>query len=439
MDRAPAEPLTTAHRRRWPGAVRGWPLWRVEPRLRGYVLSVITTSAAATATAAAFTSWRVSDAVLYALLLGFGAVTIEAVRRVGEPAGSIKDAHGVWQLATAVLLPPFYALTASVVVFLLTQWRVRRTLAYRRVFSAAAIGLSYGTASLAFHIAWHQATVIPAGPAGMLAWRPATWVVLASAAAALRWMLNNVLVLAAVRLDDPAISVRDMLGGSDGICNDVAEGCVGVLVAGAAIFSPVMLIVALPCGTVLQRSARHSQLLQASRTDAKTGLLSAATWQREAGVQVTRAARTCTPLAVAMIDIDHFKRVNDTWGHLAGDAVLVCVANILKAGMRDYDLAGRFGGEEFTVLLPHADQAEALRIAERLRARLATIPLPADPPAPVDPAHITVSIGVAALGPGITDLTDLLTAADAALYRAKNAGRNTVRLAGHPPQPEQTA
>ena len=75
-------------------------------------------------------------------LLAFGAITVETLRRVGEPAGSIKDAHGVWQLATAVLLPPFYAVTAAIVVFTLTQWRVRRSVAYRRVFSTAAIGLS---------------------------------------------------------------------------------------------------------------------------------------------------------------------------------------------------------------------------------------------------------------------------------------------------------
>jgi diguanylate cyclase (GGDEF)-like protein len=437
MDRAPAQPITAA-RPWWPGVIRGWPLWRLEPRLLGYVLAVIAASVAATVTAAMYTSWRVSDAVLYLLLLVFGAVFVEAVRRVGEAAGSNKDAHGVWQLTIAVLLPPFYALTAAAVMFALSQWRVRRSLAYRRVFSAAAYGLANGAASLAFHASWHRPALVLPHPGVLVSWQSLAWVTFATIAAALRWVINNVLVLAAVRLDDPTTSVRDMLGGTDGIWNDIAEGCVGVVVAGAAIFSPAMLIVALPCGTLLQRSSRHSQLLQASRTDPKTGLLSAVTWQREADVQVARAVRTRTPLAVAMIDIDHFKRVNDTWGHLTGDGVLLDVAKTLTAAMRDYDLAGRFGGEEFTVLLPHADEAEALRIAERLRARLATVALPSDNPSSSDTPHITVSIGVAALSQGITDLTELLTAADSALYRAKNAGRNTVRLAGHPPaKPEE--
>ncbi|HEY2442992.1 MAG TPA: GGDEF domain-containing protein [Streptosporangiaceae bacterium] len=395
---------------------------------------MIAAGAAALAVAVALTPWRLSDVILYAFLLAFGAVTVEAIRPVGEPAGSIKDAHGVWQLAAAVLLPPFYALAAAALVFALHQWRVRRSLAYRRVFSAAAVGLSYGAASLAFHAAWHRPAFAPSGHAGLLAWGPLTWMLLAIAVGCLRWTLNSALVLAAVKLDDPSARIRDLLGGNDGLYNDIAEGSVGVLVALSAAVSPLMLIVALPCGTLLQRSARHSQLVQASRTDAKTGLLSAVTWQREAAVQVARSIRTRTPLSVAMVDIDHFKAVNDTYGHLAGDGVLQAVARILTAGMREYDLAGRFGGEEFTLLLPHADAAEAIRIAERLRVALAAIPIPApaDPP-PGDPPHITVSIGVASIVEGVTDLTDLLAAADTALYRAKRSGRNAVRLAGSPP------
>jgi diguanylate cyclase (GGDEF)-like protein len=235
------------------------------------------------------------------------------------------------------------------------------------------------------------------------------------------------------------VRAGQVLGGQEGLYNDAAEGCVGVLVAAAVTVTPLLLAVALPCGMLLNRSARHAQLVHASRTDAKTGLLTASAWQREAAVQVTRARRTHTPIAVAMVDIDHFKAVNDTYGHLAGDAVLAAVAAALSGGMREYDLAGRFGGEEFTLLMPHADATEALRIAERLRAILACIPVPASTPPGQDPPRITASLGVAVLGPGLTDLTDLLAAADTALYRAKHAGRNTVRLAGQPAQTETTA
>jgi diguanylate cyclase (GGDEF)-like protein len=383
--------------------------------------------AASIAVATAFTHWRLNDALLYGFLLGFGAVTVETIRRAGEPIGSPRDAHGVWELATAVLLPPFYALTAPVVVLALTQWRVRRTLAYRRVFSAAAVGLSYGAASFTFHAAWNRPSLLPASTPLL-----ALWVALALGCGVVRFAANYALMFTAVRLDDPAIKLRDMLGGRDGLYNDAAELCMGVLVAFAAGVAAVTLFVALPCGILLQRSASHTQLVRASRTDAKTGLLSAAAWQREAAVQITRAVRTKAPVAVAMVDIDHFKQVNDTYGHLAGDAVLAGVAAALNGGLREYDLAGRFGGEEFSLLLPDTDVDEAVRVAERLRLILSRIAIPAQSADGQD-AHITVSIGVAVLAPGLNDLTDLLAAADSALYRAKRAGRNLVRLAGAPP------
>jgi diguanylate cyclase (GGDEF)-like protein len=405
--------------------VKAWPIWALKPALRGYVLAVIVAGAAATVAAATTTSWRASDGFLFSLLLVFGAITVETLRRVGEPAGSIKDAHGVWQLATAVLLPPFYAVTAAIVVFSLTQWRVRRSVAYRRVFSTAAIGLSYGAASVFFH------AVRPGLPGPGRGREALAWVALAAAAALLRWAINNALVLAAVRLDDPAARPWDLLGGADGLWADVAECSVGVLVALAAAFTPLMLLLALPCGTMLQRSSRHRQLVHASRTDPKTGLLSATTWQAEADVQIARARRTRDPLAVLMIDIDHFKKVNDTHGHLAGDAVLAAAADVLRDGLRPYDLAGRFGGEEFVVLLSGADVAQARQLAERLRAQLSDVTIGRGDPRTAGP-RITVSIGVAVLTTSVADLTDLLAAADAALYQAKNAGRNLVHLAGEP-------
>jgi diguanylate cyclase (GGDEF)-like protein len=403
-------------------------VWVLSVRLRCHVLAVMAAGVIAIAMAAAFTQWHVRDALLYGFLLAFGVITVETIKRAGEPAGFTKDVHGVWELATAVLLPPFYALTAPIVVYALHQGRVRHTLAYRRVFTAAAVSLSYGAASLAFHTAWRRPGLLPA-TAPMLT----LWVALAVGCAVLRFTVNNALVVTAIKLDDPAVRLHDMLGGREGLYNDLAELCIGVLVAFAAGVAPVTLIVALPCATLLQRSAAHAHLVRASRTDAKTGLLSAFAWQQEAAVQVTRANRTRSPVAVAMVDIDHFKQVNDTYGHLAGDAVLAGVAAALSGGLREYDLAGRFGGEEFTLLLPDTDANEAMRVAERLRVILSRIAIPAQGGDGQDP-HITVSIGVAALVPGISDLTELLAAADAALYRAKRAGRNLVRLAGAPPE-----
>ena len=133
---------------------------------------------------------------------------------------------------------------------------------------------------------------------------------------------------------------------------------------------------ALPLVALLHRSFRHAQLVDASRIDAKTGLLNAGTWLREARLETARAARTRTPLAVAIADIDHFKNVNDTFGHLAGDAVLAALASALNALLREADLTGRFGGEEFCILLPGTDAAEARQITERLREKISRIATP---------------------------------------------------------------
>jgi diguanylate cyclase (GGDEF)-like protein len=413
-------------------AVRNWPLWALAPALRTYVIAVSTAAAAAIAVAAALTPWHAQDALTYAILLAIGAVTVESVRRAGEPALAGKDAHGIWQLAIAILLPPFYALTAPVVVLALTQWRVRRTLAHRRVFSAAAVGLSYGAASVVFHLCWP----VRHGPHPSLGRVLALWVLLAVGCAVLRWLLNYTLVVTAIRLTDRIARIRDLIGGASAtFYHDAAELVIGVLIAYCATTSKLVLIFLLPWAILLERSVRTAQLEHASRTDPQTGLLSAPAWQHEASVQVSRARQSRSALTVAMIDIDQLTQVGDAYGHQARDAVLLAVAGTLVAGTRKYDLTSRLGGEEFTLLLPHADPAEALDIAERLKSRLSQITVPSDfvPPAADRPPPITACIGLASLCETTTDLTDLLTAADNALHHAKRAGRNTIRLAGLPP------
>ena len=150
---------------------------------------------------------------------------------------------------------------------------------------------------------------------------------------------------------------------------------------------------ALPLAILLQRSLRHAQLVSAPRIDAKTGLLNAATWQREAAIEIARAARKHAPVAVAILDTGHFTKASDTFGHLAGDAVLAAIAAATRALLRDYDITGRFGGEEFAILLPHTSAAE---VAGRLRAAIPRIAIPGGGPISQVPSGITVSIGVAA-------------------------------------------
>jgi diguanylate cyclase (GGDEF)-like protein len=242
----------------------------------------------------------------------------------------------------------------------------------------------------------------------------------------LQWVINYSLVVTAVKGSDPTASVREMLFTREPLHNDATEQCVAVLVTLCVASTPLTLAFALPFVTLLQRSHRHAQLVNDSRLDSKTKLLNAGTWEREASAEVARANRTHTSLAVALIDIDNFKAINDTYGHLAGDKALRALSRTIKIFLREYDLVGRFGGEEFSLLLPQTGEEDARRVAERMRSHIAEMHFDVGDKADSETIRLTVSIGVAALGNTGSQLTELLATADAALYRAKHAGRNQV-------------
>jgi diguanylate cyclase (GGDEF)-like protein len=408
--------------------VRDWPVWSLPRRLRAFVLLVICADLAATGVAAVAFRFSAAQLALFAALLGCGAITVELTRRSSEPAGVVKDVYAVWELPVVILLPVLYALIMPAIRLALTQWRVKQAPLYRRVFTAAAIGLAYGSASLVYH------GILPADghPRGYLWRHPAIWLVAAGACALTQWAVNQGLVLSAIRLADPSTKIKATWLGREELHNDATELCAAVLVALGMTVSYLTLIIALPLATLLQRSFRHTQLLNEARADAKTGLLNAATWEREAAAEVARAVRTRSPLAVALLDLDMFKQINDTYGHLLGDEVLRQIAGTMTKVLRDYDLAGRFGGEEFVMLLPQTRAVDALRIAERVRAHIAQLPIYADGPGGTPGSErvpVTASIGVAALDAGARrELPELLAAADAALYRAKASGRDQVQM-----------
>jgi len=159
-----------------------------------------------------------------------------------------------------------------------------------------------------------------------------------------------------------------------------------------------------------------------SRHDGLTGLLNRRAMEEALLAQVQRSRRTAEPFAVLMLDLDHFKAINDGHGHAVGDRALKHAATALKAGVREVDAIGRFGGEEFLVLMPGATVETALPVAERLRAALAGgTPELGSPPLP-----LSASIGIAQWRVPAEEPSHLLKRADAALYRAKLRGRNCV-------------
>jgi diguanylate cyclase (GGDEF)-like protein len=409
-------------------AIARWAIWALPSRVRLFVTGVILSYAAAVLVAATHSPLHSHDLETFAVLLAFGISTVELTRRHGEPAGLVKDLHAVWYLPAALLLPPLYGLLAPIPVLVLSQFRLRPTFVYRRIFTAAAIGLSLGVASLTFHTLMHPAGASLTGsPSSQL-----KWAVLAAACGALRTLINKILIVTAIKGSEPAASLRQLAWDAEVIYNDLAELCLSVVMGFAVGHVALMIVFALPFVILLQRSFRHAQLAGQARIDAKTGLLNAATWQREAHTEVLRAVRAGTSLAVAMIDIDHFKSVNDTYGHLAGDAVLASISAAMRGMLREYDLVGRFGGEEFMILLPNTLSSEAGDIADRLREKLAMIVTPVTDGTENVPLRVTVSIGVASLQDSRRDLDELIAAADAALYRAKQSGRNATCLVPDP-------
>lgn len=164
--------------------------------------------------------------------------------------------------------------------------------------------------------------------------------------------------------------------------------------------------------------AREELRFQATH-DVLTGI-----WNRRATLhllqrEIERASRTQGSTGLLMLDLDHFKQVNDNYGHLAGDAVLREVSRRIMQVIRSYDFLGRYGGEEFLVVLPGCDRTHALQSAERIRSAVAAAPVRADE---VE-IPVTISIGVTAVD-GNTSEKEVLAVADEALYQAKNKGRN---------------
>lgn len=172
-------------------------------------------------------------------------------------------------------------------------------------------------------------------------------------------------------------------------------------------------------------SEAYRQLTELASHDPITGLLNHRALNEQMAVEIERATRLGQPLGVIFTDIDHFKLVNDTWGHALGDQALQHVARCLRNQVRVADLVARYGGEEFVILLPNQDRASLAHHAERLRAAIAASPLPLA----ATSIALTASLGVALYPADGASATVILNQADQAMYRAKQQGRNRVCLA----------
>jgi diguanylate cyclase (GGDEF)-like protein len=373
-------------------------------------------------------SVHAQDLRMFGALAGMGIAQAELARRVERVRRRINttphiNMSSVWTFAGVVLLPVqlLPALVAVLYAHLaIRSWYgMRRVPPFRTVFNACLVTITCLTARGVLS-ALHFPGVAAAMHGGSAALLP---LVLSAAA----YFLVGALV-AIPGLSITTWSWEAVLGSWADNGLEVATLCLGAVNAALLVAMPELTVAIIPPMLLLQRSVLVSQLEIAATTDDKTGVFNSAGWHHAADRELARAARNNgeASIGVLMIDLDHFKRVNDQHGHLAGDHVLRAVAETITEQVRSYDTVGRFGGEEFVVLLPNASPVDVQRAAERIRGAIAVANVPVSAAAGAVIGDLSASIGVAMYPSAGTAVDRLLHAADTALYRAKDAGRNQV-------------
>jgi diguanylate cyclase (GGDEF)-like protein len=419
--------------------IRGWAVWQLPLAARILVLSVITGYLVALTGAV----WELLNSsgqsgraylpqvALACVFVGAAVVGGDVSMRMAWPRTRqdrvSRDLTSTWLLPIALLLPPAYVMVAVIGPSVHLYTRVWRGQPIKRLYSAAALGLAYGAASQVHRELLHARKRPRLTLAQFTAHAGAGTALVVGLAT--YWIVNVVLISAVVRLATGTPAFRTFLKDREGLVVDVVAACLGTLAAVMWSINPLFAVLLVPPVLLLQHQL-FSGLRQAVRTDLLTDVANPQYWREVAGREVERAAASDDHVAILMIDVDHFKSVNDRYGHLAGDEVLAAVARTIAQALRPRDLVGRLGGEEFGAVLSGLNLLDAEGAAERLRTQVRDIRVRADSGEWIS---VTVSVGVSELSVTGGDLHRLLDAADTALYVAKAAGRDCVRAAAPAP------
>jgi diguanylate cyclase (GGDEF)-like protein len=344
-----------------------------------------------------------------AILLGLAALAMLFI--VEKPGSQSYKLTLVFLLTSAILLPPAAVALVAALHYVPSWFRFVRSW-HVRIFNLGCTVLS----SLAAWFVYHLSGGEGAAP-GRFA--------LAGAVAAVTFVIVNHVLLAVMIKLAARVRMRDTkLFGVESLSTDLALAALGIGVAVVWVSNAWTVAFAVAPLVLIYRALHVPQLEIEARIDAKTGLLNAREFEAALLHELERAARTATPFSLLMLDLDHFRNFNNTHGHLAGDAVLRALAETIGAELRHGDIAARFGGEEFAVVIPGADQGAALQVAERIRAAIEARRVHEE--TAKQPLRATISIGVATYpAHGLTP-KELTHEADQALYRAKERGRNQV-------------
>jgi diguanylate cyclase (GGDEF)-like protein/putative nucleotidyltransferase with HDIG domain len=344
------------------------------------------------------------------------AATVAHTFPVKSPANAMYHTSVVFLVAAALLLPPELIVLIPLVQTV-PEWLKERT-------PWPIQGFNIGNYTLSALAAWGTAQLMHDHGGSVISNSDARFAVAGLAAAVAFVAVNHVLLAVILKLGR-GHSIRETgLFNAESMSVDVVLTILGVSLAAFWNWNPWLIFAALAPLVVVHRSLSVPQLQAEARVDAKTGLYNARYFATTLATEIARASRFERPMSLIMADLDLLRDINNSYGHLAGDAVLKGIAEIFHQELRHYDVPARFGGEEFSILLPETPPEQAMEIAERIRRAVAEREFEVETAA--EPIRATVSLGVAGFPKDGLDANELIHQADLAVYRGKLQGRNRV-------------
>ncbi len=391
---------------------------RLSPKASAYFVIVALIAAAATGPFVLQIDQHTRDWTTFAIL-GV-CVALAQLFVVRTPGNRSYHTTAVFLLPAALLLPPELVALIAIIQHL-PEWLRSRAAWYIQSFNI----FNYTLATMG---AWGAARAVQS--LGGLITNADARFALAGAAAAVVFVTLNSVVIAPMLLLGRGQPMR-MLFSFQHLSTEAVFAALGVGVAAFWLWNPWLIPFAIAPLVLIHRALSVPQLEAEARVDPKTGLFNARHFATALSEEVARAGRFERPLSLIMADLDLLRDINNTYGHLAGDAVLKGIADVFRAQLRNYDVPARFGGEEFSILLPETPTDQALEIAERIRRAVADKRYEVETSS--EPIRATISIGVAGFPGDAVDANALIHQADLAVYRAKLQGRNRVLGASSEP------
>ena len=378
-----------------------------------FLIAVGVAAAAVSAAAIAYGGEQADWTIFVVIVVGASIVQLFAFHTIRN---QVFHTTPLFFVAGALLLPPYLLVLVPLLAHI-PDWVRMRYAWYIQTFNI----LNF---TLAIMCGWFAARLLDGSPVA-----DSSWAVGAAAAALLYVVLNNAgftAILYLARGHRP----REILGPQI-LSADASLACLGVALAAFWLVNEYLVPFALAPIVLLHFALHLPQLKEEARADAKTGLANKRGLREAMTEELTRARRFSRPLSVIVADLDLLHNVNATYGHLAGDAVLSGVADLVRSQLRQYDVGARISGAKFAVMLPETGMRSANEIGERLREAVDDTPIWAESASQY--VHVTLSIGIASFPSHGTDPDDLVRQALDAAERARLSGRNRVLRASHKP------